>query len=196
MGRRNSIPTRTPLGRSARSTRSSRSSIRPLLRCIADHRHRIQRRRAFRDGRAFWHKAVLGGSTFRNGVYWCVRPNQPVHERVQALAERLGSNFTILGDRRIRRDPSSKSPSGLVGKDRFSNAQVQLWSTRLARAFDERSRSLAASLDDLDLGLGTIDANTDTARNSDAHPSSRDALSAFDARAGTPPANRDRELMK
>jgi hypothetical protein len=95
-------------------------------------------------------KSDSGRLDFRNGVYWCVRPNQPVHDRVQALAERLGSNFTFLeidGFDEILQQVSS----GLVGKDRFSNTQVS--SGALTRcSFDEQVVS-GASLDDLDLDL-------------------------------------------
>jgi hypothetical protein len=91
-----------------------------------------------------------GRLDFPNGVYWCVRPNQPIHERVHALADRLGSNFTFLDIDGF--DESLQQVSnGLIGKDRFSNAQVQS-RTPAARAFDERIVE-TASVDDLDLDL-------------------------------------------
>ena len=65
-----------------------------------------------------------GRLDFRNGVYWCVRPNQPVHPRVQVLAERLRSNFTLLGIDGFD-EALQQVAKGLTGKDRFSGNQAR-----------------------------------------------------------------------
>ncbi len=91
-----------------------------------------------------------GRLDFRNGVYWCVRPNQPIHPRVQGLAERLRSNFTLLEIDGFD-EALQEASKGLIGKDRFSGNQARA-AIRAHRSFDEQIVA-GISTDDLDLDL-------------------------------------------
>ena len=95
-------------------------------------------------------RSDAGQLDFRNGVYWCVRPNQPVHPRVQALADRLRSNFTLLEIDGFD-EALQKISKGLIGKDRFSGNQAPA-ATSAPRSFDEQILT-GISIDDLDLDL-------------------------------------------
>ncbi len=91
-----------------------------------------------------------GRLDFRNGVYWCIRPGKSIHPRVEALAERLGSNFTFVEIDGF--DEALQQVSrGLAGRDRFSGNQINSGSLTNA-PFDERLAP-SCSLDDLDLDL-------------------------------------------
>ena len=95
-------------------------------------------------------RSDAGRLDFRNGVYWCVRPNQPVHPRVQALADRLRSNFTLLEIDGFD-EALQKISKELIGKDRFSGNQAPA-ATSAPRSFDEQILT-GISIDDLDLDL-------------------------------------------
>lgn len=96
-----------------------------------------------------------GRLDFRNGVYWCVRPNQPMHPRVQALADRLRSNFTLLEIDGFD-EALQQVSKGLIGKDRFSGSQARS-AVPAQRSFDEQIVA-GISTDDLnlDLALSTL----------------------------------------
>jgi hypothetical protein len=113
-----------------------------------------------------------GRLDFRNGVYWCVRPDDSTHIRVSALAERLGSNFKFLeieGFDEILLDVSKQ----LIGKDRFSLAHSSTADASGA-SFDEQV-AIGATLDDLDLDLA-LSTLTTYCKQLGRAPLTRDAL--------------------
>lgn len=53
----------------------------------------------YRGGEPSITRSLLGEDTglrFRQGIYWCLRPGEAPHPNVEALAQRLGSNFRYL----------------------------------------------------------------------------------------------------
>lgn len=92
-----------------------------------------------------------GRLDFSHGVFWCVRHGETPHPHVEALARRLGSNFTLLridGFDELLSDLSQE----LAGQDRYPAGGTAAPASAADQAFDERVID-AASLEDLDLDL-------------------------------------------
>lgn len=94
-----------------------------------------------------------GRRDFAHGIYWCRRPQDTLHPNVEALARRIGSNFTVLeieGFDELLSDLSAE----LRGLDRFQSANTP---TIASGAFDEAAVADATLEDlDLDLALSTL----------------------------------------
>jgi hypothetical protein len=87
---------------------------------------------------------------FKNGIYWCARPGEPLHPNVDALRRAIGGNFRLLeieGFDEIVRDVAFE----LEGEDLYPSARTADAATSSA-SFDDRP-ALNASFDDLDHGL-------------------------------------------
>lgn len=90
-------------------------------------------------------------SNFPNGIYWCTRHGESLHPNVEALARRIGSNFSLL-----RIDGFDELFSGLAkelaGHDRYASAVGPQHESGQSVPFDEQVLP-QATLDDLDLDL-------------------------------------------
>lgn len=100
-------------------------------------------------------KSLLGEETalkFRQGIYWCHRPGETPHPNVEALAQRLGSNFRYLeidGFDELFVDLNIE----LAGIQRFASADAPM----PARQFDDEPGLNATWADvDTDLALTTL----------------------------------------
>jgi len=95
-----------------------------------------------------------GRSSFPNGIYWCTRHGEALHPNVEALARRLGSNFSVL-----RIDGFDELFAGLAkevaGHDRYAASTGSRQDGERSIPFDERVLA-QASLDDLDLDLALV----------------------------------------
>jgi hypothetical protein len=114
-----------------------------------------------------------GRLDFRNGVYWCVRPNDTPHPKVVALAERLGSNFKFLEIEGFD-EALIEVAKQLVGRDRFTGTHSGSPNTAARASFDERVAA-GATFDDLDLDLALSTLTTYCEQLGRA-PLTRDAL--------------------
>ncbi|HKY35330.1 MAG TPA: SIR2 family protein [Polyangiaceae bacterium] len=95
-------------------------------------------------------QSKAGRLDFSNGVYWCTRHGENLHPHVEALAQRLGSNFQLLridGFDEMLADLATE----LAGQDRYAVGAAGM-SPHDVRAFDEHITE-HATLDDLDLDL-------------------------------------------
>ncbi|TWB08430.1 hypothetical protein FBZ99_11916 [Rhizobium sp. ERR 1071] len=98
--------------------------------------------------------SLLGaeGQKFRHGIFWCVRAGEPLHPNVQALSDRLGSNFQrleIKGFDEILADLNVE----LAGVQRF----VALSVAEAGESFDDQICEGAVWADvDADLALVTL----------------------------------------
>ena len=97
-----------------------------------------------------------GRLDFPNGVFWCVRGSEPLHPKVQALADRIGSNFQLLtidGFDEVMESLAKR----FTGFDRYSDGrQRQGEATTLP--FDEQPAQ-GATLEDLDMDLAHATLN-------------------------------------
>jgi len=113
-----------------------------------------------------------GRLDFPNGVFWCVRGNEPLHPNVSALAQRLGSNFQLLYIDGFD-EALEAVAKGLVGKDRYAQSSITQ-AASLPQAFDERVIPNASIADlDMDLALTTLRVYCEKLGRS---PISRDTL--------------------
>jgi hypothetical protein len=101
-------------------------------------------------------QARKGRLDFSQGVYWCVRHGDTPHPNVQALARRIGSNFTLLhidGFDELFQDLATE----LVGQDRYYATTRSESLSPETRAFDECIVQRASIADlDLDLALSVM----------------------------------------
>jgi SIR2-like domain len=100
-------------------------------------------------------QSLLGDATglkFRHGIFWCHRPGEAQHANVEALAQRLGSNFRSIeidGFDELFNDLDRE----LAGVQRFSKQEVEA----PLRQFDDEPVVAATWADvDNDLALTTL----------------------------------------
>lgn len=100
-------------------------------------------------------QSLLGDGTglkFRHGIYWCHRPGEAPHPNVEALAQRLGTNFCFVeidGFDELFVDLNRE----LIGVQRFSSPNF----ATVARQFDDEPVMSATWADvDTDLALTTL----------------------------------------
>ena len=101
--------------------------------------------------RSVMHDLLLANAkrthSYRNGIFWCVRPNDTVHSHVADLKATLGTNFSVLqinGFDELMTDLSH----ALRDEDRYPFAGAHSTSSRVV-PFDDRPVA-DASLDELD----------------------------------------------
>jgi|SRR5215472_1928688 len=101
-------------------------------------------------------QARKGRLDFGQGIYWCIRHGDTPHPNVEALARRVGSNFTLLnidGFDELFQDLSGE----LTGQDRYYTTTRSESLSPEERSFDERIVQHASISDlDLDLALSTM----------------------------------------